>query len=150
MVKSIASSTASEVFLDTSGLYALGNARDAQHAVTRRCVASLRKAGVGLVITDFILDEVCTLAKARVGSHVALMLLDLVERSLGIRQVWVGEKLFGEKKAFFRKHADHGYSFTDCTSFLVMRELGLTDALTTDGHFVAAGFRVLLPLARRT
>jgi hypothetical protein len=45
----------------------------------------------------------------------------------------------------FRKHADHGYSFTNCTSFVVMREMGLRDALTTDRHFAAAGFHPLLP-----
>ncbi len=48
-------------------------------------------------------------------------------------------------KNFFRKHSDRCYSFTDCTSFVVMRELRLTEALTTDRHFVEAGFRVLLP-----
>ena len=30
------------------------------------------------------------------------------------------------------------------TSFVVMRELGLRDALTTDKHFAEAGFRILL------
>jgi predicted nucleic acid-binding protein len=44
----------------------------------------------------------------------------------------------------FRQHADHGYSFTDYTSFVVMRELGLRYALTTDHHFTEAGFRGLL------
>ena len=32
----------------------------------------------------------------------------------------------------------------DCTSFVVMQEEGLTDALTTDRHFEQAGFAVLL------
>jgi predicted nucleic acid-binding protein len=33
---------------------------------------------------------------------------------------------------------------TDCSSFEVMRERGVTDVLTTDYHFTQAGFRVLL------
>jgi predicted nucleic acid-binding protein len=36
------------------------------------------------------------------------------------------------------------WSLTDCTSFLVMRDAGLTDALTTDEHFRQAGFRAVL------
>jgi predicted nucleic acid-binding protein len=48
-------------------------------------------------------------------------------------------------KAFFRKHADHDCSFTDCASFVVMRELRLSQALTTDHHFPQAGFEALLP-----
>ena len=38
------------------------------------------------------------------------------------------------------------YSFADCASFVVMRELGLRQALTTDGHFHEAGFEALLPV----
>ena len=44
----------------------------------------------------------------------------------------------------FAEHIDHGYSFTDCASFVVMSELGIRDALTTDRHFTEAGFRALL------
>jgi predicted nucleic acid-binding protein len=33
---------------------------------------------------------------------------------------------------------------TDCISFAVMRQEGLTEALTTDRHFEQAGFRVVL------
>jgi len=47
--------------------------------------------------------------------------------------------------AFYRRHADHRYSFTNCTSFIVMRELKISDALTTDRHFGEAEFRMLLP-----
>jgi predicted nucleic acid-binding protein len=39
---------------------------------------------------------------------------------------------------------DKTWGFTDCISFVVMREEGLTDAVTADVHFVQAGFRALL------
>ncbi len=45
--------------------------------------------------------------------------------------------------ALFFRHRDKDYSFTDCSSFVVMRELRLKEALTTDRHFRQAGFGVL-------
>jgi predicted nucleic acid-binding protein len=106
----------------------------------------LVKAGAGLVVSDYIVDEACTLAKARGGGNAAIRLLEIVEQSEGIRLAWIEQERFGVAKAFFRKHADHGYSFTDCTSFVLMSELGIRDALSTDRHFVEAGFRCLLPV----
>ncbi len=44
----------------------------------------------------------------------------------------------------FRERADKDCSLTDCLSFLVMAEQNLQDALTTDGHFVQAGYRAML------
>ena len=41
---------------------------------------------------------------------------------------------------FFIRHRDKDYSYTDCTSFALMRRLGLTVAVTTDRHFRQAGF----------
>lgn len=136
---------AREVLVDSSGLYALADHRDPCHPAAERCIATLLKARVGLVLTDYIIDEACTLAKARVGGYGALRLLEIVEQSKGFRLLWIGEERFELAKAFFRKHADHGYSFTDCTSFIIMRELGIGDALTSDEHFAEAGFCPLLP-----
>ena len=133
-----------EVFVDTSGLYALVDRRDSRHAAACEIVTKLVKAGKRLVVTDQIVAESVTLANARSGAHVALRVLDLVERSAGIRIEWIGPVRFDATKAFFRRHADHGYSFADCSSFVVMRELKLRSALTSDGHFVAAGFDALL------
>jgi uncharacterized protein len=44
----------------------------------------------------------------------------------------------------FRQRSDKNWSLTDCLSFVVMSELQLTDALSTDRHFSQAGFRALL------
>ena len=138
---------AREVFLDSAGLYALADHRDPVHGAAAVCVGRLLQTKRLLVLTDYIIDEAATLAKVRAGGYGASRLLEIIERSRGLRMEWIGPQRFESAKAFFRKHADHGYSFTDCTSFVVMRELGLTDALTTDHHFVQAGFKVLLPVA---
>ena len=133
-----------DLFVDTSGLYALGDRRDPHRDKLKKLVPSRMSAGGRLVITDYILDEACTLAKARAGTHAALRLLELVETSAGFRMEWIGPDRFQAAKVYFRKHADHGYSFTDCTSFVVMAELRLRDALTSDRHFCEAGFGALL------
>ncbi len=57
---------------------------------------------------------------------------------------WIGPDRFEGAKIYLRRHADPGYSFTDCTSFVVMRELRLHDVLTNDHHFTEAGFRPIL------
>lgn len=134
---------AREVFIDTSGLYALADRRDPFHARMAKCIATLIKSGISLILTDYIIDEACTLAKVRAGSYAALQLLEIVERSRAFRVLWVGVERFETAKTFFRKHSDQGYSFTDCTSFVLMHEIEIQDALTTDRHFAEAGFRML-------
>ena len=46
--------------------------------------------------------------------------------------------------ALYREREDKEWGLTDCLSFVVMNERGLTDALTADDHFRQAGFRALL------
>jgi uncharacterized protein len=134
-----------EIFVDTSGLYALVDRKDAHHPAARSVVERLVRAGRRLLATDYVVAETVNLANARSGARVAIRVLDLLEQSAGIRIEWIGTARFDATKTFFRKNADHAYSLTDCTSFVVMRELKLTQALTSDRHFIQAGFEALLP-----
>ena len=136
-----------EVFVDTSALYAMVDNRDSVAKFVFEIVPKLIRAGRRLVVTDYVIAETVNLANARRSSFLATRVLDLIEQSAGIRIEWVGSERFEATKSFFRKHADHTYSFTDCSSFVVMRELRLTDALTTDRHFKEAGMQVLLPMS---
>lgn len=52
--------------------------------------------------------------------------------------------LFDRGFDLYSQRPDKGWSLTDCISFVVMTERGLTDALTGDHHFEQAGFRALL------
>ncbi len=131
---------ARSVFVDTSGWYALIDRRDVHHDRTAELVSGLVADGVRLVSTDYVLDESYTLASARSGSPAALALMDLIEGTSALDLGWIGSERFDRAVSFFRKHQDQAFSFTDCTSFVVMRERGLTDTITRDEHFRIAGF----------
>ncbi|MBI4546012.1 MAG: type II toxin-antitoxin system VapC family toxin [Gemmatimonadetes bacterium] len=96
-----------------------------------------------LVSTDYVIDESCTLAKARSGSVAAIRLLDLLDRTAALDLEWIGAERFDRAKALLRKYHDQAFSFTDCTSFAVMREPRMTEVITTDDHFRIMGFRPL-------
>lgn len=134
---------ARSVFVDTSGWYSLIDRRDGGHSETAALVQRLIKGGTRLVSTDYVLDEACTLAKARSGSTAALRLLELVDRTAALDLEWIGPERFERARSLFRKHHEQAFSFTDCTSFAVMRERRITDAITTDAHLRVAGFQPL-------
>lgn len=52
--------------------------------------------------------------------------------------------LFQRGVELFERRLDKKWSLTDCLSFVVMEDLGITDALTGDKHFEQAGFIALL------
>lgn len=60
-----------------------------------------------------------------------------------LRWEWIDPERAERARAWFFRWTDKDFSFTDCTSFAVMRELRLKSALTTDGHFRQAGFQVV-------
>lgn len=135
------------VFGDTSFFFALVAKRDPAHRPAVTAYEKLLRAGARVVTTDYVVDETLTLTKARIDAPTSLALLDRMERSEAIDVEALTSERFLTSKQYFRKHSDHGYSFTDCTSFVLMDELEVRRALTTDRHFREAGFEVLLPLA---
>jgi uncharacterized protein len=135
------------VFGDTSFFFALVAKRDPAHRPAVAAYEKLLRAGARVVTTDYIVDETLTLTKARIDARSAQALLDRIESSEAIDLELLGSDRFVASKQYFRKHSDHGYSFTDCASFVVMDEMEIRSVLTTDRHFKEAGFEILLPTA---
>lgn len=135
---------ASDIFVDTSGLYALLIRGDTSHDDAGKVLHSARKSKRRFVTTDYVLDETATLLKARGFSHLLAQVFDAIEQSGVCRVEWTDADRFFATRAFFLKHADQAWSFTDCLSFQVMKQLRLREALTKDAHFQSAGFEVLL------
>lgn len=105
------------------------------------------KAGHVLITTDFVIDETLTLIRFRLGLDAARAWWQQVDGSSRLRWARIDAARFEKAQALFFQYQDKDVSFTDCTSFVVMRELRLTHAMTTDRHFRQIGFQ-LLPAPR--
>jgi predicted nucleic acid-binding protein len=144
MKKSTRSSTRSETFVDTSGFYSLLVQRDPMHVRANGILSHAARVGGRFVTTDYVLDETATLLKARGQAQLTDAFFSTVFNSAVCRVEWMDPERFLATRRFFLKHADKDWSFTDSFGFWLMRLLGLSEALTTDGHFRQAGFIPLL------
>ncbi|MBN1106644.1 MAG: type II toxin-antitoxin system VapC family toxin [Deltaproteobacteria bacterium] len=129
------------VLLDTSALYAHMNTKDPDH---NRVKGYLLAFHGNLFITNFIFDEIITLALTRMGHRKAVFTGETLMNQKGLAIVRVSPA--DEKIAWdlFVNRPDKTYSFTDCTSFAIMRRLGISRALTVDPHFQQEGFELVV------
>lgn len=128
-------------FVDTFYDLALLNPRDESHEAAVAVGPTLTG---GLVTTHFVLAEVADALASTRERPKFLALMRLLESEADVEIVPGGDALFRRGVAPYRSRPDKDWSLTDCTSFVVMGDRGITDALTADHHFRQAGFRTLL------
>jgi predicted nucleic acid-binding protein len=131
------------LFVDTAGWMACADAADPAHGPARAARDAALEAGQLLVTTDYVVDETLTLIRMRLGIAAAEAWWAQVEGSSRVRHEAVDALRAEKARSIFFRDRDKDFSFTDCTSFVVMRELRVKEALTTDRHFRQMGFRVL-------
>lgn len=129
------------VFADAFYFVALLNRRDQHHA---KVIAAARQVRENLVTTEWMLMELAD-ALAESGSRrlVAPFIREL-SRDPRIKIVPASEELFQHGLRLYEERQDKGWTLTDCTSFVVMRDENIADALTGDHHFEQAGFKEIL------
>ncbi len=130
------------LFVDTAGWIACADAADPAHSQTAAGRDAWLEAGGVLLTTDYVADETLTLLRFRLGLDAAESWWRQVESSSRLRWEFIGLDRADRARALFFRYRDKEFSFTDCTSFVVMRELRIREALTTDHHFSQAGFDV--------
>lgn len=132
------------LFLDANFVIALEIADDQHHREATEYWSALLKTPFSLLTTSYVLDEIVTFLNTRHHHSTAVKVATNLLNASNIQMIHVDEPLFYESWAFFAQHADKTYSLTDCISFVLMKRLEITEALTFDKHFVQAGF-VKLP-----
>jgi predicted nucleic acid-binding protein len=131
------------LLVDTSGFFSLLNQDEREHPTAVRIFREEAARNI-LVTTEHVLVETATLLRARGTRELERKFFALLDATKRIRVVWASFALFTNTRDFFLKHQDKGWSFVDCSSFVLMREEGLRRALSTDRHFKQAGFVPLL------
>lgn len=130
------------MLLDTSGIFSLLVRGDPHH---ERAVELYERAARPRLTHAGVLLELLPLARARKAPLGPVIdYLREVPFDPMVEVVWVDDALYRRGVALVRTRSDKGYSLCDAVSFVLMRDRGLTDALTTDKHFEQEGFRRLL------
>ncbi len=132
------------IFVDTSAWYAVEVEDDVNHQAACKFLTEIAMGKHGVAVnTDYILDETLTLLRSRRNLASACTFIDKIRKSKSVRVFWIDEGLFERATDIFRKSERKSWSFTDCTSFALMRELSVSEAFTFDNHFREAGFQML-------
>jgi predicted nucleic acid-binding protein len=128
------------LFADTFYFVALISARDKLHTRAK----AMSQSKVRYVTTDWIITEVVdAMSKGNARRHVP-GLINYLRTSPVWEVVPFSEEIFERALEFHARFTDKEWTLTDCTSFIVMQERGVTEALTGDRHFEQAGFTALL------
>lgn len=133
-----------EAFLDTAFAIALSSSGDDLHRVALALADELETSPTRIVTTRAVLMEIGNaLSKQRYRPAAVELLLSL-ENDPKIEIVPVSGDLYAQAFKLFSERTDKEWGLVDCVSFVVMRERGITDALTSDDHFRQAGFNALM------
>ena len=127
--------------LDTSYFEDLLSQRDEHHAAA---IAASRTTWAEIVTTEFVLLELGA-AFSQPADRADFLLIDRMVRTRpDVTLIPATSALLQRGRDLFAARLDKAWSLTDCISFAVMADHGLTEALTTDHHFTQAGFRALI------
>ena len=131
------------VFIDTSAFKALFDFGDEFHEKSVKILESCQKAEKLLITSNFILDETFTLFRAFLGKPAAVEFKkDLIElKSVSLKRIFLKDEIAAWK--FFVNLPGRGVSFTDCTSFALMKRLGVKEVFAFDEDFKKAGFTII-------
>lgn len=127
-------------FIDTSALVALFDQRDKHHKEAKEALSLVQKKKIRLLISDYIFDESITTVLSHAGHEVAEKVGEFILSSniLEFISLNLADKMNAWE--YFKKHSDKGYSYTDCTSFILMKEKKINCYFAFGDHFHKAGF----------
>jgi hypothetical protein len=130
-----------DVFADTWYFVALlGQDTVAQ----RRAIDATANRRDRLITSWWVLVELANFLSTPGRRPAFLATLDRLRGDPNVTIVPAEQFLLDQAVALYAQRPDKSWSLTDCTSFVIMRQHGLVEALTADHHFDQAGFHALL------
>jgi uncharacterized protein len=131
------------IFIDTGAWIALNSKKDKHFKDAISANKSFLNDGYYYVTSDYVLDETFTLLRSVVGHKRAVEfgneILSLKDMSK-ILVFHTDQVILDRAWKIFETYSDKGFSFTDCTSFSIMKRLKIKEAFSFDKHFDQYGF----------
>lgn len=130
------------IFVDSGAWFALFVNTDQHHDVARAWFAQTR---VALHTTDYVVAETLTLFQSRKQRLRISEFVSAIRDHRIVRVHRITSEDFSESLEVILRFSDKSWSFTDCTSKVVMERLGISIAFTFDHHFKQFGNVAVVP-----
>jgi Predicted nucleic acid-binding protein, contains PIN domain len=132
-----------KLFVDTWGWLTLRDSSEARHKEVKEFYNNFKENDGTVYTSEYVLDETLTLLFRRLPFNLAAKFIKETDKAIKERYLlfeWIIEGRLEKAKELRLKFRDKPLiSFTDLTSMVVMNELGITDILTEDDHFLKIG-----------
>lgn len=130
------------ILIDTSAYYAIIDKDDAFHSSALRFI---KGNTVPTLTTNLIIIETLNLIKQRLGHYHAVKIGKKLFDHTITPIIKIDDKDMTKAWNIFQRYNDKGFSFTDCTSFVIMERLETDTAFTFDEHFRQYGKFTVVP-----
>jgi predicted nucleic acid-binding protein len=133
-----------KVFADTGYWIALLNPKDALHPKARQLTVTLKAKPI--VTSEMVFTELLNAFSGK-GSSYREKAVKFIKHSFTNSEIEIvlqTDEFFKIALELYGNRPDQAWSHTDCTSFHIMQEQNIMEALAYDKHFEQAGFIPLL------
>jgi hypothetical protein len=130
------------VFIDSGGWLSVTLPSDRHHRAGRQYFQSLISLRAVATTSDFVLQEVITRLRYDAGHRIASEFIALIHEAVDDRRLTVHRitpELWETAEEFFLRYHDAVLSFTDCSSFALLREHPVDEVFGYDSHFEMMG-----------
>lgn len=131
------------VSCDTSFLVAYYNRKDENHAEAHKWMRSIRRSSIKFLVSDYIFDELLTVLLSRGSKELSITAGKKILESTQITIIKINEEVFARVWDIYQSYKDKEWSFTDCTSYVLMKGLEIRKGASFDLHFSQFGFEVV-------
>jgi predicted nucleic acid-binding protein len=131
-----------EVFADTSGWANFFVRTEPFHAKANTLMRQWNAEGTRVVTTNYVILELIALytSPLRIPRAQQVKTIETIKSTSWVEVVHIDPALDNEAWTMLKKRLDKEWSLVDCSSFVLMQQRGILEALTTDHHFEQAGF----------
>ncbi|MBI4871232.1 MAG: type II toxin-antitoxin system VapC family toxin [Candidatus Riflebacteria bacterium] len=130
--------------LDTSYLVALVTTNDDHHDIAVAWTRWLEQRHARFLTHEGILTEIGDGFARPARRITGIQLLERLTTDPIVEIAPLDASLRSQALELYRSRPDKDWGLTDCASFVLMTARGVSAALTTDQHFLQAGFRAVL------
>ncbi len=132
-----------KIFVDTSGWVALFVDNDQNHKKAESIFEDIKSSKAHIYTSDYVIDETITTILVRGNHKQSVLAGEALFTSKIIKIIHVSADYLQAAWGLYQKYKDKMFSFTDVTSFAIMKDLDIIKAFAFDREFTQAGIELM-------